>query len=214
MTSDHDEKYFNWQRDIGAFGGMVNLGKFVEFIEPGDRVIDFGCGGGFLMSNLRCAEKIGVEPNTAAREHAKGLGIEVHASVASLPDQWADVIISNHALEHVRHPLQELKILHEKLKPGGKIVFVVPCESISYGYRRNDPNQHLYSWSPMALGNLFNTAGFQTLTSEPYVHKWPPGYQLLRRILGDRGFHIACRIWGRVSRKSFQVRIVAVKGTD
>jgi len=50
----------------------------------------------------------------------------------------ADVIISNHALEHTLHPLQELEALLPKLKPGGKVVFVVPCESIARKHKPDD----------------------------------------------------------------------------
>lgn len=49
-TSTHyDAEYFNWQKNIGAFGGWANSFKFKNSISKSDTVIDFGCGGGFLL---------------------------------------------------------------------------------------------------------------------------------------------------------------------
>jgi hypothetical protein len=65
-----------------------------------------GAGGGFLILNLKeCDEKLGVEINPLAREEALNeRNIHLVASCSDLPDMWADVIISNHALEHVFCP--------------------------------------------------------------------------------------------------------------
>jgi hypothetical protein len=93
--------------------------------------------------------------------------------------------------------------------PGGKAVFVVPCETIRYAYEPGDVNHHLYSWSPMCLGNLLTEAGFKVIESRPYIAAWPPHYQAIARVFGRTGFDIACAIWGRFSRKLFQVRAIA-----
>src|SRR6185437_15061148 len=148
-TEQHyDADYFKWQASVGEFGGWVNLPKFLPYVKPGDRVIDFGCGGGFLLKNMPAKEKIGIELNPSAREHAKSIGLKTVASSEEIEDSWADLIISNNALEHTTNPLDELKALHAKLKQNGRIVFVVPCETIHYHYKPNDINHHLYSWSP------------------------------------------------------------------
>ena len=131
-SKHYDEKYFDWQSSIGEFGGWANQTKFNDYIASNSDVLDFGCGGGFLLSGLQCGKKIGVEPNKSAAETAKSKGIEVFHSVADVPDDYVDVIISNNALEHALHPLEELRSLYGKLRRGGKIIFVVPCESVSY----------------------------------------------------------------------------------
>ena len=116
--------------------------------------------------------------NPSAVECAKKNGVEVFMNAEDVVDDCVDIIISNHALEHALQPLKELKILYNKLKVGGKIIFIVPCESISCRYKPNDINHHLYSWSPMCIGNLFTEAGFSVVESIPYLHKWPPFYRL------------------------------------
>ena len=210
----YDAGYFDWQKHIGAFGGWANAYKFRKSISEDDTVIDFGCGGGFLLSHLVCKRRVGIEPNVSAAESVKKFGIEHFASPAEalkeLGQGVADVIISNHALEHTLNPLQELKDLKPLLKVGGTIHFVVPCDSIKYQYNPKDINYHLYSWSPQNLGNLFTEAGFTVEYSRPYVHKWPPGYKKIAK-LGWSTFNLVCRIYGRLERSSFQVEVRAKK---
>jgi len=207
----YDDKYFTWQAPLGEFGGWANQTKFEEYISTESRVLDFGCGGGFLLKNMQCRKRVGVEVNPVAAEIAKKHGIEVYGTVEEVPDGYVDVVISNNALEHTLQPLQELKALHKKLRVGGRIVFIVPCESISYSYQPHDVNRHLYSWSPMCIGNLFTEAGFAVIEAKPYIHKWPRGYRVIAKIGGRRLFEIACRLYGRMERSWFQVRVVAEK---
>jgi len=211
ISSHYDDQYFDWQAPIGEFGGWANQTKFIKYISEHSEVLDFGCGGGFLLRNLKCAKKVGVEVNPAAAATAKKNGLEMFRSVDKIPDDYVDVIISDNALEHTLQPLQELKSLYKKLKTGGKIIFVVPCEAISYSYKPNDINHHLDSWSPMCIGNLFTEAGFSVIESKPYIHKWPPKYQLIAKIGGRPLFEIACRIFGRIERTWFQVRVIGEK---
>jgi 2-polyprenyl-3-methyl-5-hydroxy-6-metoxy-1,4-benzoquinol methylase len=63
----YDASYFAWQRQMAEFGAWSNIDKYRDTVGPNDRVLDFGCGGGFLLAKLDCAERIGVEPNPAAR---------------------------------------------------------------------------------------------------------------------------------------------------
>lgn len=205
------ENYFNWQKSIGEFGGWANKKKFAEFISCNDEVLDFGCGGGYLLKNIECKKRIGVEINSTAAETARENGLEVYNFVDDVPDNYVDIIISNNALEHTHYPLDELKKLYKKLRNNGKIVFVVPCENITYKYRPNDINQHLYSWSPMCIGNLFTLAGFSVIESKPYIHKWPKNYMKIAKFFGWGIFDLICRIYGQIKREWFQVKIIAEK---
>ncbi len=74
-SKHYDSKYFKWQSSIGEFGGWANMSKFTEYINRDDVVLDFGCGGGYLLNNLSCKEKHGIEINESAAEIAKKNGI-------------------------------------------------------------------------------------------------------------------------------------------
>lgn len=205
----YNKAYNDWQSSIGEFGGWANQTKFLPFLKADDVVMDFGCGGGYLLSQLNVKRKLGIEINPVSGEEARKRGIEVFTQISDCPDGIVDVIISNHALEHAHRPLDELKALLPKLKPGGKCVFIVPCEAISYAYEPNDVNHHLYTWSPMCLGNLFTEAGYELIESKAYIHKWPARYRQIAKLGGRPLFELACRIKGHLSRKYFQVRAVA-----
>jgi SAM-dependent methyltransferase len=205
----YDARYFRWQQPFGEFGGWANVTKFQPLIAAHHNVVDFGCGGAYLLRNLSCAGKLGIEVNEAARRAALANGIAVVPSADDAPREWADVVISNHALEHCLHPLRELAALVPVLKRGGRMVFVVPCETPRMRYRAGDISRHLYSWSPACLGNLFAEAGLVVEQCKPYVHKWPPGARHIARLGGRTVFDLACRAYGRVARSWFQVRIVA-----
>ncbi len=211
ISNYYDDRYFARQRLRGEFAGWACLAEFESYISAEDDVLDFGCGGGYLLKNIRCRKRVGVEVNPSAAAVAKENGVEVYARVEDVPNDYVDIIISNNALEHTLFPLRELKTLYAKLRNAGRVVLVVPCESIGYAYRAGDGNHHLYSWSPMCLGNLLAEAGFSVVESKPYIHKWPPKYRFIARIGGRRAFDIACRVYGRIERSWFQVRAVAEK---
>ena len=73
MTSKHhyDEKYFEWQSNVGIFGALANRIKFEELIQKNQKVLDFGCGGGYMLSTFKEIEKYGVEINDVARSEAE-----------------------------------------------------------------------------------------------------------------------------------------------
>lgn len=212
----YDASYFAWQRKHcgGPQSALMDRWKFESFLSPRDVLLDFGCGGGFLLQALSCGSKYGVEVNSAAREEA-ALNGHVYADIEDLPESIAfDAIISHHALEHVDNPLDILRKLRARLRQGGKVVFVVPTEEWhrQKRYRPDDINQHLYTWTPLSLGNLFARAGFQVERAELLRQRWPPKAQKLYRIMPALIFHIVCGLWGTVTH-SREIRIVALKST-
>src|ERR1019366_981540 len=119
LTSKHyDERYFAWQATVGEFGGWANLTKFDRWGREADTVLDFGCGGGYLLKKLPGRRKLGVEPSLQAAGVARQNGLEVYPCADDVPVQAVDVVISNNALEHTLYPLRELKMPFTKLRPG------------------------------------------------------------------------------------------------
>jgi len=206
----YDEKYFIWQRKLGVFGGKAEAFKFNSFITMNDTVLDFGCGGGYILSNLSCKKKVGIELNEVARLEASEKGIEVYKYSIEIADNSCDVIISNHVLEHTLNPYEELKALCPKLKDTGKIVFVVPNEK-KKKWNSNDINKHLYTWSEINIGNLFDVAGYNVISVKEIIHRWPPKYILIYKIFGKTIFDLICHIYGFFRNNLSQIQIVASK---
>ena len=213
MTSKnhYDKKYFDWQSEVGKFGAIANQIKFVEHIKNNEKVLDFGCGGGYMLSTFLNIKKYGVEINKNASKIARKNGLKIFSKSKNLPSNFFDLIISNNALEHTDNPLLELKELYRSLKIGGKICITVPLDNVRYKYKKNDKDFHLYSWSPMNLGNLLTAAGFQVLESKPFIHKWFPFHKTIKKFIPWNLFHFFCKIYARIDNKWYQIRAIAIK---
>ena len=48
----YDKNYFDWQKQIGVLGGSLNKFKFESHVKDTDILMDFGCGGGYLLNNF------------------------------------------------------------------------------------------------------------------------------------------------------------------
>ena len=207
----YGKEYLDWHSSIGKFGGWANRIKFELWLSPDLDVLDFGCGGGWLLANLPGRRKLGVELNPEARRTAATLGLTTVADLGEVAADSFDRAISNNALEHVQDPFSTLCQIWQKIRPGGLLILVVPCETIRIRFHEKDINHHLFSWSPQAIANLLQDAGFRILASEPFIHKWPPQFQMWAKILGPTLFHFFCRIYGRWETSWTQVRVVGQK---
>lgn len=208
--SHYNKDYFEWQKHVGKIGGYLNKFKFETDVKKDDILMDFGCGGGYLLNQFQNTKKIGFEINKHAQEQCKTFGIDVYDSFDDISDNSIDTIISNHALEHVPLPLETLKSLYSKLVPSGKMIIVVPCEQPHEGgfrYKDNDINQHLHTWCPQTLGNLAKLAGFHIKSCTAFQHKWCPDYQ---QNWNTSDFHRRCFEFAKRTN-NYQVRLVAIK---
>ncbi|TAG18645.1 MAG: class I SAM-dependent methyltransferase [Cytophagia bacterium] len=202
--------YFEWQKKSGLLTAKLSTFKFSKYIEKEKKVLEFGCGGGFLLDKLDVRQKKGVEVNPFALQSCLAKGLDVVTNLDEIPDNWADVVISNHVLEHVENPIQELKKIMMKMKHGGIIIFVVPNEKKAK-YDTNDINKHLYTWTELNLGNLFNAAGYHLIEVLEVKHRWFPFIGKFIDLFGLAATHFVCRIYGFLFNDLSQIKIVARK---
>ena len=206
----YGKEYFDWQKKIGKIGGKLNKFKFEKEVKESDVLMDFGCGGGYLLENFGNKVKLGFEVNKTAWDELKSKGIDVYDDFDNILDNSIDSIISNHAMEHVPLPLNSFKDLYKKLKPGGRMVIVIPCEQPSesqFYYKAGDINQHLHTWCPMTFGNLATLAGFKVISCNVFQHQWPPDFKTSWM---KPDFHERCRQHAK-KNKNLQVKLVATK---
>lgn len=210
-SNHYDKKYFHWQQSHGIFGAHANLSKFKGLLDGEySRILDFGCGGGYLLGKLASnIEKFGVEVNEFARTEATRNGLTCYARSLELPSDYFDLVISDNALEHTENPLEELRELYRSLRPGGTIAIVVPFDR--FAFNPNDHNKHLFSWSPMNLGNMLTCAGFKIIYSHEYRHKWVPYQQQFTKLFGWKAFHLASKVWAHLDRSWSQSKALAIK---
>jgi SAM-dependent methyltransferase len=183
------QEYFSYQ--LAASFGVAHLEtwKFESYIKPTDTVVDFGCGAGLILKRLEAATKLGIEVNPAARSEAGRQGVDTVSSASSIPVAFADVVISNHALEHTIRPIDELKALRRILKPSGRLVLCVPFDDWRMNRRfrvdMDEPNHHVYTWSPLLLRNALLQADYAVLESRLVRFTWPPFTQQLGKLPRD-----------------------------
>lgn len=204
------QEYYAWQSRGARLGAELELPKFAGHVHPDATVVDFGCGAGHLLELLDARDCVGVEPNEAARADAASRGLTVVAATEDLRESFADVVISNHALEHTLRPLDELRGIHRILRPGGTLVLWLPLDDWRT-QRRWDPrdiNHHLYTWTPLLLGNLLEEAAFEIVETRVVTYAWPQLHDRLYRVLSRGAFDLVCVAWG-FARRRRQVMAVA-----
>jgi SAM-dependent methyltransferase len=196
------DAYFAWQKAGGQKTAIYNHKFFSPFVREDDAVLDFGCGGGYLLQALSCRTKTGIDINPAARAEARSIGIEVFSDPAELGDRKFDVIISSHCLEHVASPYVALACLRKLLDKDGKIVLLLPVDDW-----RNEPwagldiNFHLYTWTPKLLGNLLVAAGFEPIFISIVTRVCPPRFDQHIWAFSERMFEVLSYIFSIALRR-------------
>ena len=176
-----------YQRDQYAKGGagrwywdFRDSHVFSQILPHHTRIVDVGCGEGIALEKLvkmhPGRQVIGVDLEAENIEICKKFGLTaVYSDVNSLalPSSSFDFCIMIDILEHLKTPLDAVREIYRILRPGGRLVIVIP----------NDRNFFL---SRMALG-MVKEAYYEA----GHEKQWKP--REVVRLLTDAGFEIARR---------------------
>ena len=180
-----------WRYDLmGWFcDTFVFRGKFRELmlrtanlacIQPGDAVLDVGCGTGTLAIEVqsrvgRAGHVTGVDPGTEqiarARSKAAQRNVPIEFQIGVIehlpfPDQTFDVVFSTLMMHHLPAPLkrQGLAEIARVLKPGGRLVIA------DFKHKKERAGQaarfHAGGSRIQDLAALVSDAGFEHLETE------------------------------------------------
>ncbi|CAB3898174.1 class I SAM-dependent methyltransferase [Achromobacter sp. CF-sbj1-Ac2-l] len=116
--------------------GQNYAADFLAYIEKsesalsGKRVLEIGCGTGYLLSLLqaRGAEVVGIEPGRQGVEGSNRYGVKVIKGffpIAGTTDKF-DMIVAYGVLEHIIDPVRFLEDVANSLRPGGTAYIAVP----------------------------------------------------------------------------------------
>ncbi len=173
-----------WFHDTFSFRGQLRVFRqrtaTLADIQPGEQVLDVGCGTGTLAMEVarrvgRAGRVAGVDPGPQqiARARAKAarrhLPIEFQIGVIeqlAFPDQTFDVVVSTLMMHHLPAPLkrQGLAEIARVLKPGGRLVIA--------DFKRKQERQgqaarfHAGGSGMHDLTAIASEAGFQHLKTE------------------------------------------------
>ena len=134
---DYDDAWLDGipESTLASFAGTGNPFR-LGALHPGERVVDIGCGAG--LDSLIAARMVGVGGSVIgvdmtpamlekARASAAKMGFshvtfrEGYAESLPAPDSWADVVISNGALNLMPDKAAALSEMARILKPGGRL---------------------------------------------------------------------------------------------
>lgn len=151
----------------------------------GLRFLDYGCGGGHFVKAAQelGLEAMGMELDEVSVEWANIRGLSV--VYGTLPDnenllgsEKFDIIMMMHVLEHVPKPINVLRLLVDRLNPGGSLLIGVPDQKSFpsrlkvflrlFGVRRNEygfvqPPIHLHGFSMAGLLKLAAALGLEVV---------------------------------------------------
>ncbi len=164
-----------------------------------------------MLRELPSKSRSGVEVNPAAinsihsfNETAE-LPIILHETLNDAPTASADVVISNHCLEHVPDPLTALREIGRILDISGTMILVVPFDDwrspVNLKWEPGNPDNHLFTWTPLNLGNLVTEAGFNVQKVELQTFAWSPKLFWVHSILGESVFRMACRAFSKIKNR-------------
>ncbi|ABC76303.1 class I SAM-dependent methyltransferase [Syntrophus aciditrophicus] len=218
---DSGKKYFeDGFKKESEPGRLFQSRYFQPYCDRDIDLLDFGCADGFILRSLPARRRIGIEVNPAARQRCEELclkentSIELHDTLTCVENEAVDTIISNHCLEHVPNPMENLEHMKRCLRPRGYLVLVVPFDDWRNAQHRvwqpNNKDHHLYTWSPMNLGNMVSEAGFQIVSVSLCSQAWSPKIIWIQRKMGDFFFKIACRVLSIIKNRR-EVLLVARK---
>ena len=135
--------------------------KFAALTGGADKdVLEVGVGPGWNLVRLPAHRRVGQD---VTLEYADGLrqqGIEFVSELRELSGQQFDVVIVSHVLEHLLEPAKMLAEIFPLLKPGGKLLVLVPLEASVRKYSAGDKNHHLFSWSAHTLHEFLTANGY------------------------------------------------------
>jgi 2-polyprenyl-3-methyl-5-hydroxy-6-metoxy-1,4-benzoquinol methylase len=140
-----------WSSDTLRFDQQLIRDEIHRLLpEEGGKVLDIGCYDGALLASLGPRiEKFGIEPSSKAAEVARQAGIEIVGStLADLKSMEAqfDVICGVNVIEHVHSPIEMLKLMAERVKPGGHLI-ISTGDASSLAWRTLGPS-YWYSANP------------------------------------------------------------------
>jgi len=153
--------------------------KIKKLISKNSWILDYGCGGGKMVSYLRkrgfCVD--GFDPSPSAVFLAQKNNLPVYGAI---PDKKYGLITFWHSLEHTNQPLRDFEACKKYLAKNAKVLIAIPNgDSIEAAIARSrwfcyDWPYHRVHFTPESLSMMLRRAGFRVVS----IDYFNPGYSI------------------------------------
>ena len=177
-----------------------NLVNLVKTYVKGKKVLDIGCGSGYLLSQIQSSIKrkgdtitgfkrdvYGIEPNQKLIEIAKKNHptIDIRQGYGEDIQQFTekfDTITMLDVLEHIEDDAKQVQIVKEKLNKNGRFIIVVPAYQGLYG-KRDEQMGHYRRYNKESLAKLLRKNGYKIIHQRYWNMIGVPLYYFYEKIL-------------------------------
>lgn len=155
-----DAEYYNLRSKLAFHRYFNNL-------DNGEKVLEYGVGLGQNIFNMQ--NRYGFDISKFALNFIQEKKFTVYFDANQIPDNFFDIVLCCHVLEHLENPAEILKLIRTKIKTDGKLILVLPKEfHQKVDYYEMSPDQHLFLWNFRTINNLLIHCGFRILKNEQY----------------------------------------------
>jgi phosphoheptose isomerase len=165
LATDYEEAY--WGSEVDPDGNLRDrrlereqhlddIKQELAFLDtlPHGRILDIGCGLGFLLSALASGwEKHGVEVSELAAKYAREWA-KIHVGTlaeARYPDEYFDVVVMHHVVEHLEDPVGAILETYRILRRGGVLLLGTPDFDSACARRFGDKYRMLHDPTHISL---------------------------------------------------------------
>jgi len=150
----------------------------------GRRLLDFGCGGGFLLRGATEAhwDAFGFDVGPRALASCRSQGLTVTDNLKDYSSSSFDVMFLNHVFEHIADPPALLRTCRNLLRQSGKLFIAVPNLAglrarLSLGFLSRNFNVdercrafpiHLFYFTPHTLKQMLEGNGLRVVAIETF----------------------------------------------
>jgi len=158
------------------------VGQLKRLLPARAQFLEVGCADGHMIRSIEKGggwQGYGIEFNDEVAERGRKQGTEIRTTIledADFPDNYFDLIIMDHLLEHVSNPETTMRAASRVLTPGGYLIGNTPNTDSwdaslagRYWGGLHTP-RHLFLLNPRNLSRLAVRLGFDVVDISPSLH--------------------------------------------
>jgi ubiquinone/menaquinone biosynthesis C-methylase UbiE len=171
----------------------IEIDFLLEYLKPGQKILEIGSGDGYVAHYLSSKHQLNVTASDIEPRLPQYTDVLNTKDIKSFQNNYYDVIISIHVLEHVNDIDSLLKDNMKYLKKDGVMLHIMPSTINMFVTSLVQPlayirsiylilnGYHLSRFTPFQKKNIFRFLKFCFKTLNPYNIVWGSGHGIHNR---------------------------------